>query len=149
MAGTLEARLTPVIDLAEQAEREAAKKMGQGQLQLTQAASKLRDLEHYREDYYQRWQQEGGRGVSSQWILNYQRFIAQLETAITQQQRSVNWYQNNLSTLRQHWQQCHARLEGLRKLIQRQRQEAQRKADKYEQKQLDEFCQRRPKTEEL
>lgn len=148
MASNTATRLAPVVHMAEQAEREAVKKMGQAQQQLTQAAGKLQDLEHYRDDYHQRWLAEGGQGVSSQWIINYQRFMAQLETAITQQQRSVLWYQNNLATLRQHWQQCHARLEGLRTLLERQKQEALRLAEKREQKQQDEFCQRRVRTSE-
>lgn len=136
-------RLAPVIDMAERAEREAAKRLGQGQVQLMQASSKLTDLEQYRDDYLNRWHSESRQGVSSQWLINYQRFMAQLETAITQQQRSVSWHQNQLEKLRQQWQQCHARLEGLRKLVEKHLKEAQRQADKREQKQLDEFAQRR------
>jgi len=143
------AQLAPVIDMAERAEREAVKKLGQGQVQLAQAASKLTELEQYRDDYAQRWQLESSQGVTAQWLINYQRFMSQLDTAITQQQRSVSWHQGNLEKLRQQWQQRHARLGGLRKLVERHLQEARKVADKREQKQLDEFCQRRPSAAEF
>ena len=43
---------------------------------------------------------------------------------------------------RQQWQERYARLEGLRKLVQRYRDEARMAEDKREQKQLDELAQR-------
>lgn len=141
MAGKAE-RLAPVIEMAERAEREAATRLGQGQTGLAQAQGKLDDLERYYSDYQQQWTSEGSRGVSGQWLMNYQRFLTQLETAIGQQQRSVTWHQENLAKLRLDWQQRNARLEGLRKLVERHLQEARVAADKREQKMLDEFCQR-------
>jgi flagellar FliJ protein len=99
-------------------------------------------LEHYRGDYQQQWISEGQRGVSGQWLMNYQRFLSQLETAIGQQRQSVAWHGNNLDKLRVVWQQRYARLEGLRKLVQRYQEEARLSADKREQKLLDELAQR-------
>lgn len=135
-------RLAPVVDMAEREEREAVKRLGQGQQQLGQAQVRLDELERYYADYQQQWMNEGSRGVSGQWLMNYQRFLSQLETAIGQQRRSVAWHQDNLDKLRQHWQQKHARVEGLRKLVERHLREARIAADKREQKLLDEFCQR-------
>ena len=86
--------------------------------------------------------QQGSQGVSGQWLMNYQRFLSQLESAIAQQQRSVNWYRDNLRKLREQWQQRHARVEGLSKLVESYQREARIAADKREQKLLDEFAQR-------
>jgi len=144
------ARLTPVIEMAERAERDAARLLGQGQQQLDQAELKLGELQQYFSDYQQQWLTQGSQGVSGQWLMNYQRFLSQLESAIGQQQRSVDWHRNNLHKLRQQWQQRRARLEGLSKLVERYLQEARVAADKREQKLLDEFSQRlagRPKQE--
>lgn len=148
MPASRAARLAPVIDMAERAEREAARLFGQGQAQLTQAEAKLGELHQYFGDYQQQWMTQGSQGVSGQWLVNYQRFLSQLESAIGQQQRSVNWHRANLDKLRQQWQQRRARLDGLRKLVERYLQEARVAADKREQKLLDEFAQRlagRPK----
>lgn len=135
-------RLAPVVDMAAREEREATRRLGEAQAQLDQAQSRLGDLERYYDDYRQQWLSEGQRGVSGARLLNYQRFLTQLETAIAQQQRSVAWHRDNLEKLRQHWQQKHARLEGLRKLVERHLHEARVAADKREQNMLDEFCQR-------
>ena len=142
MSTSRAARLAPVIAMAERAEREAAMQLGHCQGLLRQAQVKLGELEQYRGDYQQQWISEGQRGVSGQWLMNYQRFLSQLETAIGQQRQSVAWHGNNLDKLRGAWQQRYARLEGLRKLVQRYREEARLSADKREQKLLDELAQR-------
>lgn len=142
MVASRAARLAPVIDMAERDEREAAKLFGQGQTQVAQAEAKLGELHQYFLDYQQQLVSQGSQGVSGQWLLNYQRFLSQLESAIAQQQRSVDWHRNNLDKLRQQWQQRRARLDGLRKLVERYLQEARTAADKREQKILDEFSQR-------
>jgi len=128
--------------MAERAEREAARLFGQGQAQLAQAEAKLGELHQYFTDYQQQWISQGSQGVSGQWLVNYQRFLTQLESAIGQQQRSVEWHRANQEKLRQQWSQRRARLDGLRKLVDRYLQEARIAADKYEQKLLDEFSQR-------
>lgn len=138
------ARLAPVVEMAERAEREAARLLGRCQGQLTQAEMKLGELERYRADYQQQWIEEGKRGVSGQWLMNYQRFLSQLESAIGQQLQSVKWHRENLDKARAAWQQRYARLEGLRKLVQRYLDEARAADDKREQKLLDELVQRLP-----
>jgi flagellar FliJ protein len=136
------ARLAPVIVMAERAEREAVMQLGHCQGLLNQAQVKLGELEQYRGDYQQQWITEGERGVSGQWLMNYQRFLSQLETAIGQQRQTVAWHGNNLDKVREVWQQRYARLEGLRKLVKRYQEEARLSADKREQKLLDELSQR-------
>lgn len=142
MTASRAARLRPVIEMAERAEREAARQLGQAQLQLGQAHAKLGELRQYFNDYQQQWLSQGSQGVSGQWLMNYQRFLSQLESAIGQQQRSVDWHQNNLNKVREQWCQRRGRLEGLSKLVERYRLEARLIADKREQKLLDEFSQR-------
>jgi len=128
--------------MAERAEREAARKLGHCQGLVSQAEVKLGELERYRGDYQQQWLNEGRQGVSGQWLMNYQRFLTQLETAIGQQHSSLQWHRENLARARELWQQRYARLEGLRKLVQRYLEEARAAQDKREQKLLDELAQR-------
>lgn len=142
MAQTRAARLAPVIAMAERAEREAALQLGHCQGLLRQAEVQLGELERYRGDYQQQWISEGQRGVSGQWLMNYQRFLSQLETAIGQQRQSVAWHRANMGKVREVWQQRYARLEGLRKLVKRYMEEARLAEDKREQKLLDELAQR-------
>lgn len=149
MANSRAARLAPVVDMAEKAEREAALQLGRAQGLLGQAEGKLADLEKYLQGYQQQWISEGQRGVSGQWLVNYQRFLSQLDVAIAQQQQAVNWHRSNLNKVREVWQQRYARLEGLRKLVQRYLDEARLAEDKREQKLLDELAQRIPRRDSL
>lgn len=142
MATSRAGRLAPVVAMAEKAEREAARQLGHCQGLVGQAEAKLGELERYRGDYQQQWISEGGKGVSGQWLMNYQRFLSQLEVAIGQQNQSLNWHRANLEKARAVWQQRYARLEGLRKLVQRYLDEARAIEDKREQKLLDELSQR-------
>ncbi len=135
-------RLLPVIEMAQTAEQEAAGKLRQYKTALQQAQQQLQSLEQYRDDYQQQWINKGQVGVSGQWLMNYQRFLSQLEVAIEQQQKSLVWHENNVRSSQAVWQQTYARLEGLRKLVQRYREEVQKTADKQEQKLLDEMAQR-------
>ncbi|MNP22990.1 Flagellar FliJ protein [compost metagenome] len=135
-------RLAPVVDMAVKAEREAARQLGQVQAQLLQAQRQLADLERYRLDYQQQWLERGRQGVSGQWLIDYQRFLGQLEGAVEQQGRSVDWHRGVVDKARNAWQEKYARVEGLRKLVERYRDEARRAEDKREQKQLDELSQR-------
>ncbi|MFZ3280143.1 MULTISPECIES: flagellar export protein FliJ [Pseudomonas] len=139
------ARLAPVVDMAEQAEKTAVQRLGYFQGQVKVAESKLADLNAFRLDYSEQWIVRGSTGVSGQWLLGFQGFLAQLDTAVDQQRQSLVWHQNKLDKAREEWQQAFAKVEGLRKLVQRYREEAQRLEDKREQKLLDELSQRLPR----
>ncbi|AVE04936.1 flagellar export protein FliJ [Pseudomonas sp. R11F] len=145
MASTRSSRLAPVVDMAEKAEKTAAQRLGYFQGQVRLAESKLGDLERFRGEYQQQWIERGSQGVSGQWLMGYQGFLNQLETAVAQQRQSLAWHQNNLEKARESWQQAFARVEGLRKLVQRYIDEARAIEDKREQKLLDELSQRLPR----
>ncbi|AKS08811.1 MULTISPECIES: flagellar export protein FliJ [Pseudomonas] len=145
MANSRAARLAPVVDMAEKAEKTAVQRLGYFQGQVRLAESKLGDLERFRGEYQQQWIERGTKGVSGQWLMGYQGFLNQLETAVAQQRQSLAWHQNNLDKARESWQQAFARVEGLRKLVQRYIDEARALEDKREQKLLDELSQRLPR----
>ncbi|MDO7895359.1 flagellar export protein FliJ [Pseudomonas citrulli] len=145
MATSRAARLAPVVEMAEKAEKTAVQRLAYFQGQVAVAESKLADLENFRLEYQQQWITRGSHGVSGQWLLGYQGFLAQLGTAIDQQRQSLVWHQNNLEKARQSWQEAFARVEGLRKLVQRYIDEARQLEDKREQKLLDELSQRLPR----
>ncbi|NWB85390.1 flagellar export protein FliJ [Pseudomonas gingeri] len=145
MALSRAARLAPVVDMAENTERTAVQRLGYFQGQVRVAQNKLEDLERFRLEYQEQWIQRGSLGVSGQWLLGYQQFLTQLDTAVGQQRQSLAWHQNNLDKAREAWQQAYARVEGLRKLVQRYVDEARHLEDKREQKLLDELSQRLPR----
>lgn len=135
-------RLVPVLDMALEEERKAAGRLGEAQQQIDSAQARLQDLEFYCKEYQNGWVQRGQQGVGRDWLLNYQRFLAQMQTAIEQQQQTVVWNGQSLEKAREQWRQRYQRLEAMRKLIERYREEARLKADRQEQKLLDELSQR-------
>ena len=139
------ARLAPVVDMAEKTEKAAAQRLGHFQGQVNLANSKLGDLENFRGEYQSQWIERGSQGVTGHWLRNYQYFLNQLETAVGQQRQSLVWHENNLNKARETWQQAYARVEGLRKLVQRYAEEARQLEDKREQKLMDELSQRLPR----
>jgi flagellar protein FliJ len=147
MANSRAARLAPVVEMAEKAERTAAQRLGHFQGQVRLAEAKLQELEQFRMNYQQQWIANGTHGVSGQWLMNYQRFLSQLETAVGQQRKSLAWHQNNLNNARDTWQKAYARVEGLRKLVMRYMAEARTLEDKREQRLLDELSQRLPRSD--
>ncbi|WP_164252418.1 flagellar export protein FliJ, partial [Stenotrophomonas maltophilia] len=68
----------------------------------------LAELERYRNDYQQQWISQGQKGVSGQWLMNYQRFLSQLETAVAQQANSVTWHREAVDKARLNWQERYA-----------------------------------------
>ena len=148
-SGGRAARLAPVVDMAESAEKAAAQRLGHFQGQVNLANSKLGDLENFRAEYQSQWVDRGSQGVSGQWLRSYQYFLNQLETAVSQQRQSLVWHENNLNKARETWQQAYARVEGLRKLVQRYADEARQLEDKREQKLMAELSQRLPRRDTL
>ncbi|SDR89128.1 flagellar FliJ protein [Halopseudomonas xinjiangensis] len=135
-------RLAPVVEMAVDEERKAAARLGESQKQVEDARTRLRDLEFYCSEYEKGWTQRGSQGVGRDWLLNYQRFMAQMQTAIEQQTQTVKWHETSLDKVREQWRQRYQRVEALRKLIERYQQEARTRADRQEQKLLDELSQR-------
>jgi len=142
MSETRIRRLIPVLDMALEEERKAATVLGQCQKQLDESQTRLRDLEYYCGEYAKGWTQRGEQGVGREWLMNYQRFMAQMELALEQQRQTVSWHSQSIDKARESWRQRYQRLEALRKLIEKYRQEAQARADRQEQKLLDELSQR-------
>lgn len=135
-------RMAPVLDMALDEERKAARMLGESQRQMEEASARLKDLEHYAGEYEQGWVQRGSQGVGRDWLLNYQRFMSQMQAAIEQQKQTLDWHQQSQERARENWRQRYQRVEALRKLIERYQDEARARADKQEQKLLDELTQR-------
>ena len=134
--------MAPVLDMALDEERKAARTLGECQRQLDEAGTRLSDLQYYAREYEKGWVQRGSQGVGRDWLINYQRFMSQMQAAIEQQTQTVAWHQKSLQGAREAWRQRYQRVEALRKLIERYNEEARARADKQEQKLLDELTQR-------
>jgi flagellar FliJ protein len=141
-------RLQPVQRITESREKDAARVLGEFQKQLLQLQQQLAELERYREEYRNYYQQCGGAGFSAQKLLQLQHFLSKIGQAITQQQQAIINAQAQCELKKKLWFQARSRTHALDKVAERYQQDEQLQENRREQKDNDEFAQRhrgRPK----
>lgn len=77
--------LQPLVQLAQQKNDAATRKLGQLNQQHQTAQEKLDALQQYRKDYQVRFQEEARNGMAPADMKNFQDFIGRLDQAIQQQ----------------------------------------------------------------
>ncbi|CAG8998383.1 MAG: hypothetical protein CENE_00329 [Candidatus Celerinatantimonas neptuna] len=100
----------------------------------------LKQLESYRRSYMEQSLSKGASGVQASGFHQYQAFIQTIEKAEVEQQQNVERLKNNVDQKRNDWLAVQSRRKALEKLLERQRIQAQKKADITEQKLLDEYA---------
>lgn len=80
-------RFKPIHNLAQQSEDVAAQTLGKIQRELSNHHLKLSELMMYYEDYTARFNQQAEKGMSIIQVQSYQKFISQLEVAISEQKK--------------------------------------------------------------
>jgi flagellar FliJ protein len=134
--------LQPLLDLMRDRTDEATRQLGQLIAAEQNAKGRLQLLSQYREEYVQRFRDAQTRGLTLQSWRNYQEFLAKIDEAITQQGNIVTASEQNTAAGQQHWQEQHTRMKAINTLSVRHWEAQDKKANKQEQKQLDEFAAR-------
>ena len=132
--------LQPLLDLMRDRTDEATRQLGQLIAAEQNAKGRLQLLSRYREEYAQRFREAQAQGLTLQSWQNYQDFLAKIDEAITQQDSIVAASEQNTAAGQQHWQEQHTRMKAIDTLSVRHWEAQEKKANKQEQKQLDEFA---------
>jgi flagellar protein FliJ len=140
--------MAPVQRVLDKKERDRAQELGEARARLTAAESKLRDLEQYRQDYEQAFQQRARAGQPVRALLDFQVFLARLDQAIQQQRQIVVAAQTDVSGHSTLWQSAARQVKAVDSVVDRWQGEERRAQDRREQKDTDERAQRgaRPRT---
>jgi flagellar FliJ protein len=136
-------RLKPVQRFAHSKEQKAARMMGLAKKNLQQEEAKLEQLKLYHQEYLERFQQMAREGMSATQLQEYRAFLAKLDEAIKQQQEVVAASVVNHSSSKNSWKKKHSRTQALNKAVERFQQQEQKSADRQEQKENDEYSQRK------
>lgn len=136
-------RITPIKNLAENAESKAAQQLGVSQQTLQQEKDRLNDLITYRQEYLQRFNDSGKAGMSGSQLQQYQNFIHQLDAAIYQQRQRIEQLSVQCQQARDQWQQKHNRTQALDKTIQRFQNQERHQENKKEQREVEDNFQSR------
>lgn len=130
--------LQPLMNLAQNQNDSATRKLGQLNRKQQSAQEKLEALQQYRRDYQTRLQESTQNGMNPAELRNFQEFINKLDDAISQQLKTVE--QSKLSTQvgRSEFDTTQRKLKSFDALQQRHIGEQKKVAEKSEQKALDE-----------
>ena len=132
--------LNLLIDVANEAVDAAAQIMQNAATERSKANEQLELLHAYRLDYAERLVSNGANGVSATNYLNFQRFLATLDEAISQQNNIVAQSESRLEAGRSQWNAEKRRLGAFETLHTRQRQQLALKEARQEQRASDEIA---------
>lgn len=134
--------LETLIELATNQTDEAAKRLGQAIRACEDTEQKLAMLLQYRDDYEARFRSGMAAGISMAGYRNFQLFLEKLDTAIAGQQKIVDDAKRQVESERSAWQRSERERMSYGTLAARAEKQQERKANKLDQKMMDEFANR-------
>lgn len=132
-------RFKPIHNLAQQSEDVAAQTLGKIQRELSNHHLKLSELMAYYDDYKARFTEQAGKGMSITQVQSYQKFISQLEIAITEQKKHISRVTEACDSSRADWTVERQKTQVLEKVITRCQKQEQQIHNRQEQRRSDEF----------
>jgi flagellar FliJ protein len=128
-------RLHRIVTLAEAEERQHGALTGRWRARLTEQLDRLDELGAYRRKYLDESRQ-AEISHSAHW-QDRQNFLHRLDQAVRSQQRIVRDCERNFEMHRKKWQQKRQRVESLVRVTDRFRADEQSRAERLEQRRLD------------
>lgn len=134
--------LQTLLDLAQNKNDEATRRLGELNKQLHDMQVQLDALQQYRKEYQLRMQSASQSGVDPTLLRNFQDFIYKLDTAIAQQAKVVEQSRLMLQTGRDEYANARRKLKSFDTLQQRHIDTQQKIESKLEQRATDEHTSR-------
>jgi len=132
-------RFKPVVEHAQHLEKEAAKALGDAAQRLQEAQAQLEQLQDYCQEYNDRYQQVGQLNSGPRRLLDYQAFMAKLNTALVQQTEVVSSAVASLEEVKQFWLAKRGRSKALDGVLTGYIDEEIKAEEKKEQRATDDF----------
>ena len=139
-------RLQPVQNLVEEQQRRLAQSVAGIEKRLSDAETKLAELERYRKEYEAQLSARAQSGIGVMDLRDYQAFLARLSEAVRQQQALVQRARIERDLERTRWQEAAVRAKALDHVVERWELEERRSMDRKEQRETDERAQRKVQT---
>lgn len=131
-------RIKPIVNLAENHEKAAARELGDRLKNLDFHEKRLEELLQYREEYHRKL--SGAQGLDARALQEYHIFLARLNEAIHQQKKLVQQAGKERDDSRETWLGKRTRTQALNKVVDRYRADELKQAERKEQKETDEFA---------
>ena len=130
--------LQPLVNLAQQQNEAAIRKLGQLNQQQQAAQVQLDTLLQYRKDYQVRFQEAERNGMSQSDLRNFQDFLLRLDEAIRLQHVATERAREQVQVGRSELQEAQRKMKSFDTLAQRHIASERKLAEKMEQRQQDE-----------
>lgn len=130
-------RFKPIQRVASHRERKAAATLGESLKQREAAQQRQSELKAYLAEYQERFNNAARDGVSSSQALEYQVFIAKLESAIAEQGSVVARSQQVCDSSKADWRGRYSRTKAMENAVDRLQSEERRQAERREQSETD------------
>jgi flagellar FliJ protein len=134
--------LETLVELATKDTDEATKRLGRFVRASEEAQQKLSILMEYREDYAVQFRESLAVGLTPMNYRNFQLFIEKIDTAIDGQQAFAQQAKDRVAEARSVWQACERKRLTFDTLVKRAKEDALRRENRLDQKQMDEFAAR-------
>jgi flagellar FliJ protein len=134
--------MEPVIRIAAERERAAARRLGEARGYLQQQQQRQTELLDYHREYAQRFREAGSIGLGGAQLQSYRVFLAQLDQAIDYQRGVVTRSEEVVAARLREWHETRTRLKALDKVVERYQAEERRCEERREQSETDERAQR-------
>ena len=134
--------LTVAVELATRKRDEAGQALAHMLRRHDHALQQLDQLSSYAADTQGRWSVSAQTSTSPQIVGHYYQFMARLDQTIVLQQGVIDDAQRQCQAARKLLMEAEVYLAGLKRLLEKRRQEHARLAARREQKQTDEFASR-------
>ncbi len=133
-------KLQPVVKHVDKNEQSALKAVAISQQQLQQHLNQLQQLKDYKNEYANKHSSEKGVSYPALQLQEFNRFLNQLSDTIAQQQQIVAMAQREVDIKRQSWKVTRSRSDAMHKMVDRIQANELQKAEKIEQKYMDEVA---------
>jgi flagellar protein FliJ len=134
--------LDTLIDLAQRASDDAAKRLGAALKAVEDGEQKLKMLEGYRDDYVARLDAAQAAGITPFAYQNFVAFIAKLDVALNGQRDVIKHAKYKADLERKAWQESERKRLSYRTLNERAALEALKAENKRDQKMMDDHAAR-------
>jgi flagellar FliJ protein len=135
-------RMQPLKRVAESKEQHAATELGRAQQQLQSQINRLKELENYKNEYFNRFQQTGQSGVAVETLQRFRSFLDKLEIAVEQQKLAVKTAGDLVAKCKLQWFTSRDKVKIYDNVISRFVDQEHKQEEKHEQKESDDRAQR-------
>ncbi len=121
-------RLTKILDLAADDERNAAKALADCRQKLSSRVAQLEELQSLHNEYVQQMQTKGEKGLDAGMLRDHWAFVERLSKAVTQQLQCVSQSEQLVDSKRGEWSTRRAHARAMEELVARHRAREKREA---------------------